>query len=127
MESLIKDKTEENFFTFPIVNFDGETGDCSLTGESFIENTTEYFGELFEWLKEYAEEGGDIQFSINLTYFNTSSSKALFSLVSLLKELQDNGTEVTLEWHYQESDFEMEDDIMDYKFETGMEIDMKAY
>ena len=76
----------DTFFT-PNVDFNESTGKCVIAGESYLENTVEFYKELQNWLKEYFNTKKAIDFHFSLTYFNTSSSKALLQLMNSLKAI----------------------------------------
>lgn len=126
MRDLIIERQKKEFYTFPEVNFNSDTGICSIEGESFMENAKEFYDPLFAWLEEFHNVNDDIQLEMNiqLAYYNTSSSKSLYKLMALLKEFSDNGQKIRVNWKYSSGDREMEDDIMDLQIETGLTINM---
>ena len=46
----------------------------------------------------------DITVNVALTYFNSSSTKMLFSMFDALNEAAENGNRVTLHWFHDEDD-----------------------
>ncbi len=124
MENIYIEGSHTNFFV-PTVDFNAETGVCILSGESFLEDTIEFYDPLVQWLEEYTSEiKKPLTFEIKLTYFNTSTSRSILDLLNILKEYEDDGGEVTVNWHYDEDDIDMEEDIEDYMLDTGLEINM---
>jgi hypothetical protein len=110
-------------FDIPTVNFNAESGVCELSGESYLENTTEFYNRLSEWLDEYINTvGGPIIFNFKLSYFNTSSSKRILYILLKLKDYEDKGGEVTVKWHYDKDDTDMEEDIEDFMFISKLKI-----
>ena len=124
MNDLIIEKQKKEFYTFPEINFNCTTGVCSIIGESFMENAKEFYQPVFDWLDEFIKinPGIKIILEINLSYYNTSSSKALYMLFYKLKEFKTSGRLIEINWRYKYSDREMEDDITDLQFETGLDI-----
>lgn len=120
---------EEDFYTSPSINFNVETGICIIEGESYMEDSIEFYEPVFDWFTDFFEIETDktLTFVLKLTYYNTSSSKIIFDLLLLLQEYEEDGKSVKVEWHYKSNDLEIEDDIMDMKIETGIEIEMKPY
>jgi len=124
MENIYIEGSHTNFF-IPTIDFNAESGVCVLSGESFLEDTIEFYDPLVQWLEEYTSEiKKSIIFEIKLTYFNTSTSRSILDLLNILKEYEDDGGEVTVNWHYDEDDIDMEEDIEDYMLDTGLEINM---
>lgn len=120
-------KGSRGVYFIPTVNFSAETGVCELAGESFLEDTVEFYGPLIDWLKEYIKTGKSLTFNFKLTYFNTSSSRSILDILNLLKSHEKAGGEVTVNWHYDERDIDMEEEIEDYMIESELEINMIPY
>ena len=119
LENIEIEGSHKNFFT-PTVKFDAQTG-----GESFLEDTAEFYKPLVDWLVEFTTKiKKPIAFIIKLTYFNTSTSRCILDLLNVLKDYEDEGGEVTVNWHYDENDSDMEEDIEDYMIDTGLNINI---
>jgi hypothetical protein len=88
----------------PEIMFDTQTNILSITGESYPENTTQFYEEVFEWLENYLEEieQQEVVFNIELIYFNSSSSKVLMDLFDILEEASDDGKNIAVNWIYDE-------------------------
>ena len=124
LEDIVIEGAHKNFFT-PNVNFNFHTGICELSGESFLENTVEFYQPLIDWLKTFTTEAmKPLAFIIKLTYYNTSTSRCLLDILNILKEYERNEGEVVVNWHYDESDVDMEEDIEDYMIDTGLKINL---
>lgn len=124
LENIEIEGSHKNFFT-PTVKFDAQTGICELSGESFLEDTAEFYKPLVDWLVEFTTKiKKPIAFIIKLTYFNTSTSRCILDLLNVLKDYEDEGGEVTVNWHYDENDSDMEEDIEDYMIDTGLNINI---
>jgi len=98
MENLI---IEETKYT-PNINLD-LSGTISLVGKSYPENTFDFYEPMMSWVKEYFETSPQEVTTVNLeiTYFNSSSSKLFFDFFDLLDEnAEDNKIEIN--WIYDE-------------------------
>ncbi|MEN7546593.1 DUF1987 domain-containing protein [Rapidithrix thailandica] len=133
METIKLDRlefeSENNTFFKPHILFDAETGECLIEGESYLEDTWEFYSKPMEWLRAYttAEVKKPIDFKFKLSYFNTSSSKCILDILKLLKQYQENGGEVTVSWYYPEDD---EDNLMeaeDFIADTGIDMKLVEY
>jgi hypothetical protein len=110
-------------YEVPSVSFNAETGVCELKGESYLEKTAEFYDRLLQWLDDYIEEVNQaIEFNFKLTYFNTSSSKRILYILLKLKEYEENGGEVTVNWYYDEDDTDMEEEVEDFKIISNLDI-----
>jgi hypothetical protein len=127
MENLEIEGSHKNFF-IPTVSFNAKTGICEISGESFLEDTVEFYKQIVEWLERYIDEvKGPIAFIVKLSYFNTSTSRSLLDILNLLKDYEDEGGEVGVNWHFDENDVDMEEDIDDYIIDTGLDINKIPY
>ena len=88
----------------PEINFDAQTNILSITGESYPENTTQFYASVFTWLEEYIDnlEAQEVVFNIELVYFNSSSSKVLMDLFDTLEEASEDDKNVSVNWIYDE-------------------------
>ncbi len=121
MESIKKDAVR-GIYISPSVDFDAETGICEIKGESFFEETAKFYAPLLAWIKDYMKTGKPITFNIKLTYFNTSTSKWILNILHALREYQENGHKVTVNWYYLKDDFDMIEEIEDYQSDAGISI-----
>jgi hypothetical protein len=113
--------SSDTFFT-PNVDFNGVTGVCSISGESYLENTIEFYKKLLDWLEEYLSAHQTIDFHFSLSYFNTTSSKSILQLLLLLKKHKDTGKEVKITWHYNPDDEDMREEAEDYELDSGLKL-----
>lgn len=107
MKNLVINQTKKT----PEINFDVESGKFLIKGRSIPENSIEYYSTLFDFVDEYKKTGPyNTEISIQLDYFNTSSSKCL---LELLKRFEDIPGSV-VKWYYEEDDEDMYDAGRDY-------------
>ena len=111
----------------PTVDFVEQSGVCEISGESFMEETGNFYQPLVEWVREYAKSHDKIVFVFSLTYYNTSTSKWLLALLKELREMEKNGGIVSVTWYYTPDDTDMNDDIMDYMVDTGLKINLTPF
>jgi deoxyribodipyrimidine photolyase len=90
--------------TTPEILFNLSTNELSIKGESFPENTSEFYAPVFEWLEQYLNTLTDqvVIVNIELVYFNSSSSKVLMDLFDMLEDAVQDGKEITVNWRYDE-------------------------
>jgi len=85
----------------PKIVLDPESGVVEIRGKSYPENTFEFYRPLMEWLEEYFDQNAkDVTtFNIEITYFNSSTSKLLFDLFDLL-DAQKEKHKIIINWIY---------------------------
>jgi hypothetical protein len=96
MEKLYIAETDNT----PRVDFDPETGDLWLIGESFPDLAHEFYKPILQWFQAYvASTRGPIRLKFKFTYFNTSTSKYIINFLSLAEGAAAAGRAIEVEWH----------------------------
>jgi hypothetical protein len=90
----------------PEVSFDFAQHRLSLKGESYPENAAAFYGKALAALRDYLEgrTEGHVDVDIALTYFNSSSTKMLFTMFDALNAAAERGLVVTMHWYCDEED-----------------------
>ncbi|MET3106513.1 hypothetical protein AAKU67_001225 [Oxalobacteraceae bacterium GrIS 2.11] len=90
----------------PEVDFRFDTHTLSMKGESYPENAAAFFSPIADSTRHYLEKcsGTRITVNISLAYFNSSSTKMLFSFFNQLNQAALAGNHVQLNWFYHEDD-----------------------
>ena len=84
----------------PAVTLDPSAGRLVLTGESYPEDVTSFYATLTSAISAYLDDGpGNLLTEIRLTYFNSSSARALMELLEQLDEAAGNGAQITIDWY----------------------------
>jgi hypothetical protein len=121
-------KGEKNTFFIPTVQFSAQAGICELGGESYLENTFEFYQPLLNWLREYmTTTKKPITFNFSLTYFNTASSRSILDLLNVLKEYKTAGGSVQVNWYLQAWDEDMEQEIEDFSADADLPIHIQQF
>lgn len=96
----------------PEIFFDFQHHTLSIKGESYPENTAEFYAPVFEWLRYYSELGIEdpITVNIEIIYFNSSTSKVFMDLFDQFEESFQAGKNIVVNWIYLEDD----DNILEY-------------
>ncbi len=106
MEPLIINKTEDT----PAVHLDKTAGIFEFSGTSLPEDVTSFYAPIFEWITAYGAAANESStFVFKMTYFNTASSKIILDILMRLETLHENGKNITIEWHYEEDDEDMQE------------------
>jgi hypothetical protein len=99
----------------PEVFFSRESNEFRLSGRSFPEDASEFYRPVADWIREYVKQpNSSSALKIALDYFNSSSVKEVFGLISLFSEIVKSGNEAKIIWSYADGD-----DLMEIK---GMEF-----
>lgn len=95
----------------PLVDFDVPAGCLSMRGESYPEDAAAFFGPLQQAVRDYLGRAADrpLAVEVALSYFNSSSAKALMNLFMLLEDEAEAGRPVSIRWLYAEGDETIEE------------------
>ena len=87
----------------PAILCDGETGRLEMRGDSYPENSFEFFTPVIAWVEAYLS-GSDrpLTADLYLLYLNTSSVKAMMDIFDMLEEAWGSGRAVAVNWYYDE-------------------------
>ncbi|MCU7834585.1 MAG: DUF1987 domain-containing protein [gamma proteobacterium symbiont of Taylorina sp.] len=109
----------------PAVHFDAQSNTLSIMGESYPENTAQFYEPVFEWLEEYIDslQEQHVTFNMELIYFNSSSSKALMDIFDILEEACDEDKKIVLNWIYDEDN----DAALEYGEEFAEDIESLTF
>ncbi|MBX7095465.1 MAG: DUF1987 domain-containing protein [Flavobacteriales bacterium] len=98
----------------PTVKFEKDSGILEIRGRSIPENSIEFYKPLIDWIEEYGKAPkGETNVNIKLEYFNTSSSKCILDVFKKLETV--TGTNMTINWYYEEDDEDMLEAGEDYQ------------
>jgi hypothetical protein len=102
----------------PKVMLNKREGIFEFSGRSILEDTETFYHSVMEWLAQYAQDPNPTTlFSFKLKYFNSSTSKIIYNIFDILKDIP--GAQV--EWCYHKDD----DDILEAGQEFEEELEMK--
>lgn len=120
-EPLIIEPTEET----PHVVFDPKGNRFMVSGKSYMEDVSAFYGPLLHWLRRYARAPLEhTVFNMAIEYLNTASSKMLHDIFDILEEMHMEGARVSVRWHHYEEDEDMEELGKEYSeiYEVPLEV-----
>ncbi|MBF0460540.1 MAG: DUF1987 domain-containing protein [Magnetococcales bacterium] len=105
MENIRIERTDRT----PEVNFDFTDNRFALRGESYPEDVPAFFGPPFSALEHHLKglQTGQVTFSFEMIYFNSTSAKVVMKLLGLLEETAGRGVAVTVNWCFKADDDNM--------------------
>ena len=121
MENLHIEATKST----PKIDFDAKSAVLNIIGESYPENTTQFYAPVFDWLEKFFEivDEREVNINIELIYFNSSSSKVLMDLFDMLEELGEDGKNIVVNWIYDEEN----DASLEYGEEFAEDIESLTF
>jgi hypothetical protein len=89
-----------------------------IRGTSSPEDVRALYYPVIDWLRDFAAEvlqrnsftvKNPMRFTFDLRYFNSSSAKFIFDILTELKALKSSGVPVLIEWYYEEDDIDVKE------------------
>lgn len=96
MESFNREESRST----PKIHFDGSTGELKIHGESYPENSYEFYKPVLEWISRFlAQSDGPVTLKCSVSYLNTGSTKSMIDILDLLEEAHLAGRDASVEWY----------------------------
>lgn len=104
----------------PSILFDPHHGELTIAGNSFHEDTTDFYAPIMNWLQRYVNETYQpTVLNFKMVYFNTTVSKVFLQIIRLLEEYKGG---VKVNWYYASDDDDMLEDGENLKADTELEF-----
>ena len=85
----------------PTILCNPDSGVMTMQGDSYPENSFEFFGEVIEWVEQFLQHSASpLQLDLQLIYMNTSSVKAMMDIFDLLEAAFEQNRAVSVRWYY---------------------------
>ncbi len=111
MKDLIIEATNRT----PSVSFK-VNGKLFIGDSSIPEDVLIFYKALFVWMDAYcAEPKATTILDLKLKFFNTSTSKCLFTIFQKLDTIKDKGNDVVINWYYRLDDTDMYESGLDFQ------------
>lgn len=89
----------------PEVSFDASLGMYTISGRSLPENAYNFYQPVIEFVKSHIVKTGiKNTFTIQLDYFNSSSGRFIFELLTILEEYKLNENNLLVIWRVEKDD-----------------------
>jgi hypothetical protein len=85
----------------PSITADWEQGLVRMQGDSYPENSFDFFGPIVDWIERFlAQTQAPLRLELRLVYMNTSSVKVMMDIFDLLEDFHGKGRQVRVDWYY---------------------------
>jgi hypothetical protein len=87
-----------------------------IAGKSAPEDVRGLYYPVIEWMEEFVagvrkeniySDEKPLLLKLDLEYFNSSSAKFIYDILSQLRDLNNEGVPVDIEWYYDEEDIDL--------------------
>lgn len=98
MDNLEINRTQSS----PLVAADVVAGNLRMVGDSYPENSFEFFSPILAWVDRYLQgaQNSPLTLDLHLLYLNTSSVKAMMDIFDLLEDAHSDKKPVAVKWYY---------------------------
>ena len=103
-----------------------------IKGISAPDNVRVFYNPVIEWIGTFKKNVNDYMdiftvetpfiFEIDMSYFNSSSSKFLFDILTEIRKLKELGLPVVINWYYEDGDVDMKEAAKDLAALVCMQI-----
>lgn len=103
-------KIESTSYT-PFICLDKSADIFEVSGNSYPEDSTEFYRPVIRWLNNYVlEPNPSTAFTFSFDYFNSASFKSIYDILHLLNDIQSESRgKVMVTWYYKEGDTDIKE------------------
>ena len=98
----------------PAITFGPGKNVLRISGESYPENSFDFYAPVISWLKASLHELPEFTLDIAITYMNSSSTKCTLDIMDVMEEAYRRGVRTKIIWRYDRENprsFEMAEDF----------------
>lgn len=110
----------------PLVCFDPATNTLRMAGESYPENSFDFYAPVIAWLTAYLQQLGEMTLDITITYMNSSSTKCTLDLMDIMEEAYGRGVRTAIVWRYDRENPRSYELAEDFREEVSFPFDIVA-
>ena len=85
----------------PEVTFDPDNRVLRITGESYPENSFDFYAPVLDWLAANLPALDSLRLEVSVSYMNSSSIKCMLDILDALGEAYAGGKDVSAVWNYE--------------------------
>lgn len=95
MDSLFLQETKSS----PAIAFDSTSGVLEISGESYPENSYEFYKPVLAWISRFCANFPEpIVFNCRISYLNTGSTKSMMDIFDVFEDRFRKGREIKVNW-----------------------------
>ena len=83
----------------PEIRFDPAEGTLAVTGESYPENSFDFYAPVMDWLTANLSSMSGLTLVVSVTYMNSSSIKCMLDILDVMEEAHAGGKKVSVVWN----------------------------
>ena len=109
----------------PAVLADSDANTLEMRGDSYPENSFEFFAPLVEWVQNHlSAPDASLRLDLHLLYLNTSSVRAMMDIFELLEDVHQDSHAVSVRWFYDEDNERIAELAEEFKEDCSFPFDI---
>jgi hypothetical protein len=85
----------------PEIVFQASSMVLSISGESYPENSFDFYAPVLQWLSETLPSLPSLRLEVSVSYMNSSSIKCMLDILDAIGEAHAAGRKVEVVWNYE--------------------------
>ncbi|WP_038054505.1 biofilm regulation phosphoprotein SiaC [Thioalkalivibrio sp. ALJ1] len=123
MTDLEVEKTQST----PAIKADSAEGVLKMEGDSYPENSFEFFNPVIDWVRQQLTEASHpVRVELRLIYLNTSSVRAMLDIFDMLEAAHGRGVDVGVVWYYDSRNHRVADLAEEFKEDCTLSFEITA-
>lgn len=111
----------------PQIMADWDKGLMSIQGDSYPENSFEFFDPIIDWIERFLlQTQQPLRLELRLVYMNTSSVKVMMDIFDILEESYKQGRQVSVNWYYDTRNERVVDMVHEFKEDCSFPFQITA-
>ncbi len=112
--------------TTPEIRWDPAAGVLSISGESYPENSFDFFAPVQQWLSMSLATLPGLRVEVSVSYMNSSSIKCMLDIFDSLGDAHAAGKKVNVVWNYETDNPRALDLAEEFRSEVSFPFDVHA-
>ena len=110
----------------PLIDFDRQLRVLTMQGESYPENSFDFYAPVLAWLSETLPTLPGLRLDVAVSYMNSSSIKCMLDILDVLEAAHKEGKAVSVVWIYDEDNPRALDLAEEFRSEVTLPFTMSA-
>ena len=110
----------------PLIRFDEKQGVLTVRGESYPENSFDFYAPVLTWLSDSLPSLPGMRLEVAVSYMNSSSIKCMLDILDALEAAYKEGKEVAVVWIYDPDNPRALDLAEEFRSEVTLPFTMSA-
>lgn len=112
----------------PTIVCDANSGVMSMQGDSYPENSFEFFAEIITWVEDFLQQSPlPLRLDLHLIYMNTSSVKAMMDIFDMLEAAFLADRQVSVRWYYDPANERVVELAEEFKEDCSFPFDIEPH